>query len=259
MRRPLACLGLSLVLSITMIGPAGAIDHSNLDEDRPLRVEDPYTIATGELAIEAGTGLRVPRRGDTQGLFPLELLYGGVPNLQFSLGTTIFTDPQKVNGPTKSGDLRVSALYNINQETLRLPAFGIRITANLPTGTNSTGVDVRVKGLITKSIGRLSFHLNPAYEVFSGTKPFERDSRYDLALGASYPIGAPKHTLTTILGDVFTEPASRRRDPQIVGAEVGVRHQWTPWTVLDAGIGTEFAGPADRSNFFATVGISTGF
>jgi hypothetical protein len=120
-------------------------------------------------------------------------------------------------------------------------------------------VDFRIKGLVTKSIGRLSFHFNPAYEVFSGTKPFERDSRYDLALGASYPVGAPQHTLTTFLGDVFTEQAPRRADPQIVGAEVGVRHQWTPWTVLDVGIGTEFAGPGNRSDFFFTVGFSVGF
>ena len=116
MRRLLACLGAGLVLSMMTNSPTSAIDHSNLDEDRPLRIEDPYPIATGELAIEFGAGLHVQRRGQTQGMFPIELLYGAVPNLQLSLGTTAFTDPQKVDEPTKSGDLRVSALYNINQE-----------------------------------------------------------------------------------------------------------------------------------------------
>jgi hypothetical protein len=29
--------------------------------------------------------------------------------------------------------------------------------------------------------------------------------------------------------------------------------------VLDAGIGSEFAGPSSRSSFFATAGISVGF
>jgi hypothetical protein len=259
MRRILACLGLSLVLSVTILAPTSAIDHSNLDEDRPLRVEDPYPIATGELAIEAGGGLRVPRRGDTQGLFPIELLYGAVPNLQLSLGTTIFTDPQTVDEPTKSGDLRVSALYNINQETLRLPAFGIRVTANFPTGTNSAGIDIRVKGLITKSWRRLSVHFNAAHEFLSGTQPSERRGRHQFVLGASVPVGAPKYTRTTVLGDVFAEQSVRHGSSEIVGTEFGVRHQFTPWTVLDAGVGTEFAGPADRSNFFATIGVSTGF
>jgi len=259
MRRLLACLGASLLLSITMLAPTGAIDHSNLDEDRPLRVEDPYPIATGELAVEAGAGLRVPRRGDTQGLFPIELLYGALPNLQLSLGTTAFTDPQKVDEPIKSGDFRVSALYNLNQETLRLPAFGIRITAHFPTGRNSAGVDVRVKGLITKSWRRLSVHFNAAHEFLSETQPTERRGRHQFVLGASVPVGAPKYTRTTVLGDFFAGQSFRRGASEIVGAEFGVRHQFTPWTVLDAGVGTEFAGPSDRSNFFATVGVSTGF
>jgi hypothetical protein len=169
------------------------------------------------------------------------------------------TDPRTIEQQTKSGDLQLSGLYNFNQETLNLPAFGVRVTVNAPTGTTSSGVDVRVKGLVTKSFDRLSVHFNPAYEVLSGTKPFERDGRYELTLGASYPVGAPKHTLTTLLGDVFTEQAPRRRDPQIVGAEVGVRHQWTPWTVLDVGVGREFAGPGNRSDFFLTAGFSIGF
>jgi hypothetical protein len=237
---------------------AYAIDHDNLDEGRPLRLEDAYPIAAGEWALETGAGFSAPRKSRARGLFPVEVLYG-LPNLQVSVGTTLLTDPKQIEEQTKSGDLQFSGLYNFNQETLTMPAFGIRVTLNTPTGTDSSGLDVRVKGLVTKSFDRLSVHFNPAYEVFSGTKPFERDGRYELALGASYPVGAPKHTLTTLLGDVFTEQAPRRGAPQIVGAEIGVRQQWTPWTVLDAGIGTEFAGPSSRSSFFATVGVSVGF
>jgi hypothetical protein len=251
-------ISLALLLGLS-VNAAYAIDHDNLDEGRPLRLEDAYPIAQGEWALETGSGLSAPRRSRTQGFFPLEVLYGLAPNLQVSLGTTIVTDPRRVDEQTKSGDLQVSGLYNFNQESLNLPALGVRVTVNVPTGTASSGGDFRIKGLVTKSVGRLSVHLNPAYEVFSGTTPFERDGRYELALGASYPVGAPKHTLTTLLGDIFTEQAPRRGEPQIAGAEIGVRRQWTPWTVLDAGIGTEFAGPLNRSTFFATVGFSVGF
>ena len=238
---------------------AYAIDHDNLDEGRPLRVEDAYPIAEGGMAIETGAGLSAQRKSRTHGLLPIEVLYGLAPNLQVSLGTTLFTDPRQIEGQTKSGDLQLSGLYNFNQETLSLPALGLRATVNMPTGTASSGVDARVKGLVTKSFERLSIHFNPAYEVLSGTQPFERNGRYEMALGASYPLGAPKHTLTTIVGDVFTEQAPRRGDPQIAGVEMGVRQQWTPWTVLDAGIGTEFAGPTNRSVVFGTVGLSFGF
>jgi hypothetical protein len=249
------CLALLLGLPAT----ASAIDHDNLDEGRPLRVEDAYPIPAGEWALETGAGLSDQRKSRSRGFFPLDVLYGLAPNLQVSLGTALFTDPKRVEEQTKSGDLQLSGLYNFNQETLNLLALGLRLTLNLPTGTKSSGVDFRIKGLVTKSIGRLSVHFNPAYEVFSGTKPLERDGRYDLALGVSYPAGAPKHTLTTILGDLFTEQAPRRGDPQIAGAEIGIRHQWTPWTVLDAGVGTEFAGPVNRASVFFTAGFSIGF
>jgi hypothetical protein len=257
MRRIVITFFLALLVGLTLT--AFAIDHDNLDEGRPSRLEDAYPIAAGEWALETGAGLSAERKSRARGLFPVEVLYGLAPNLEVSLGTTFLTDPRTIEQQTKSGDLQLSGLYNFNQETLNLPAFGVRLTVNAPTGTTSSGVDVRVKGLVTKSFDRLSVHFNPAYEVFSGTKPFERDGRYELALGASYPVGAPKHTLTTLLGDVFTEQAPRRGDPQIVGAEIGVRQQWTPWTVLDAGIGTEFAGPANRSDFFLNVGFSVGF
>jgi hypothetical protein len=258
MRRVVITFCLALLAGLTA-SAVYAIDHDNLDEGRPLRLEDAYPIAEGEWALETGAGLSAQRKSRARGFFPLDVLYGLAPNLQVSVGTTLLTDPKQIEGQTKSGDIQLSGLYNFNQETLSLPALGLRVTLNVPTGIESSGVDFRVKGLVTKSIGRLSVHCNPAYEVFSGTKPFERDSRYDLALGASYPVGAPKHTLTTLLGDVFTEQAPRRGDPQIVGAEAGVRHQWTPWTVLDAGVGTEFAGPANRASVFFTAGFSVGF
>ena len=52
--------------------PAGAVDHSNLDEQRPLRLEDPYPIAAGEWALETGVGFRLLCRGGDRGVFPLE-------------------------------------------------------------------------------------------------------------------------------------------------------------------------------------------
>jgi hypothetical protein len=258
MRGTITTVCLALLMGL-LPNPAYAIDHDNLDESRPLRLEDAYPIAQGELALETGVGISAQRNSRGRGFFPIELLYGLAPNLQVSLGTTFLTDPKRIEEQTKSGDLQISGLYNFNQETINLPALGVRVTVNVPTGTASSGVDFRIKGLLTKSIGRLSVHFNPAYEVFLGTTPFERDGRYELALGASYPVGAPKHTLTTLLGDVFTEEPPQRGEAQIAGAEIGIRRQWTPWTVLDAGIGTEFAGPSHRSTFFATMGFSVGF
>jgi hypothetical protein len=241
------------------VPPAFAIDHANLDEGRPLRLEDAYTVATGEWALEAGAGFTLQRRGPDRGFFPIEVLYGALPNLQLGLESSLSTDPHAVDEPTKSGDLRLSALYNVNQETLTLPAFGLKLTMNFPTGVDSSGVDVEVKGIVTRSVGRLSLHLNLAYELLHSDDGDERDGRYNVAVGASYPVGAPRYTRTTVLADLFLEQASRRGEDAVVGVEVGFRHQLTPRVVVDAGLGTELAGPVDRSRFFLTAGVSLAF
>lgn len=252
-----------LLLVVTLVsvaaGKAYGIDHKNLDENRPLRLEDAYPIASGEIAIEVGGGLTVQRHGANRGFFPIEILYGALPNLQLGVGTTLSTDPHEIGEQAKSGDLKLSGLYNFNQETLNIPALAVKLDVNLPTGLNSKGVDVELKGIVTKSIERLSFHFNGGYAFLNGTQQGERNGRYEFALGASYPIGAPHHTRTTLVADVFTEQAMRRGASNIVGTELGLRYQLTPRIVWDAGVGTEFAGPADRSRFFFTTGFSFGF
>lgn len=252
-------VGLCLMLNAIAVTEVSAIDHTNLDEGRPVRLEDAYPIANGEIAVEAGMGFTVARRGNTRGVFPVELFYGVLPNLQIGLGTVLSTDPREIDDRPKSADLRFSALYNFNQETIALPALAIKVSLDAPTGVGAHGVAVEIKGIITKSIERLSLHLNTGYEFLTWTRENERDGRYKLALGASYPIGAPQFTRATLIADVFAEQAARRGDPTTVGTELGVRYQLTPRLVWDGGLGTEFAGPSHRSAFFLTTGFSFAF
>jgi Putative MetA-pathway of phenol degradation len=247
------------VLLLVVAAPAFGIDHKNLDEGRPLRLEDAYAIASGEIAVEAGAGLQLPRRGADQGVFPVELLYGAFPNFQVGLGSTLLTDPHDVNDRPKSGDLHLSGLYNFNQETLDVPAFALKLGVDFPTGVDARGFTVDVKGIVTKSVERLSLHLNAGYAVLTDTRDDEREGRYALALGCSYPVGAPQFTRATLAGDVFAEQSARRGNSTTVGVEIGLRFQLTPRLVGDAGVGTEFAGPSDRSSFFFRAGLSFGF
>lgn len=240
-------------------GATLAIDHKNLDEGRPLRLDDAYAISTGEIAVEMGAGFTLQRRGADQGVFPVELLFGALPNLQIGIGTVFFTDPREIDEPTKSGNLDVSVLYNFNQETLVLPAFGAKVGVNLPTGVDSHGVEVVVKGIVTRSFERLSVHLNAGYGFLTDATRGERDGRYELLLGASVPLGAPTYTRATLVADIFTEQSLRPGEANVVGSEIGVRYQLTPTIVWDLGLGTEFAGPADRSRLFFNTGLSLGF
>src|SRR5262249_52001642 len=160
---------ITLLDVLAVVGSAYAIDHGNLDEGRPLRLEDAYPIAHGEFAIEAGGGFTLQRRGADRGVFPVELLYGPLPNLQVGIGTVLSTDPREVDDRPKSGDLRFHALYNFNQETLTLPAFAVKLSLDAPTGVDAHGFAVEPKGIVTKSIERLSLHLNAGYEFITST------------------------------------------------------------------------------------------
>ena len=254
-----AALAIFLVVSFAAVGAVSAIDHTNLDEGRPLRIEDAYPIANGEIAVEAGMGFVVPGRGSTRGGLPLEVLWGALPNLQVGVGTLLSTDPREIDDRPKSGDLRLSALYNFNQETIALPAFALKLGLDAPTGVGARGFAVEAKGIVTKSFDRLSLHLNAGYEFLTSSRDDERDGRYKLALGASYPVGAPQFTRATLVGDVFAEQSIRRGESTTVGTEVGLRYQLTPRLVWDVGVGTEFAGPSERSAFSFTTGLSFGF
>jgi hypothetical protein len=136
---------MSVLVVAMATGDVYAIDHTNLDEGRPLRLEDAYAIADGEIAIEVGGGFSLQRRGSNQGVFPAEILYGAYPNLQLSVGTTLATDPRDIDDRPKSGDLQLSALYNFNQETIGLPAFALKVGVDTPTGVGARGYGVEPK------------------------------------------------------------------------------------------------------------------
>lgn len=250
--KPMSILLITLLIALSVTS-GYAIDHSNLDEGRPLRVEDAYSIADGELALEAGLGFSIERRAEDRFFSPFEILYGAYPNLQIGFGTSFSTESD--NEQAKFGDLELEALYNFNQETLRIPAFGIRVELNVPSGVDSPGTGVILKGLITKSLDRLRVHANPADQYLNGERDGKRDNRLEFILGASYPVGAPGYTRLTVIGDVFTDVSVQRDDTNIVGTEFGLRYQLTQRVVLDTGIGSEFAGASERAFFYMTAGV----
>ena len=222
-------------------------------------MEDAYPIAYGELSAETGVRVSHNRHGDDRVVFPLELLYGAYWNLHLGLGSTLATSPHTIDDPEKSGDLRLFGLYNLNQETLRIPALAVKLTLDFPSGIRSRGVDTELKGILTRTVGHGRIHLNVGYQFIDNARDTERDGRYEVILGAQYPWGYPRSFTTTVLTDVFTRQATRFNETNNSGVEIGMRRQIAPWIILDAGIGTEFVGPSERELFFATVGASFGF
>lgn len=236
-----------------------ALDHDNLDPNRPLQVEDAYPIPEGEIALESGVRVNDRREGRTRFAFQPQILYGVFRNTQIEIQSDLFTESATVVGPNRSGDLRLGVLYNFNTETLTLPALAMSLELDVPTGVQSRGVDTKVTGILTRSVGRLRFHFNGGYTVLGSPQYQERSGMYRFVAAVSYPIGYPYRFRETLIIDVYTRQSDLLGQSNHTGIEVGLRHQLTSRIVLDGGLGTEFMGPSDRAAITGTVGLSIGF
>ena len=239
--------------------PALALDHDNLDPNRPIGMEDAYAIPKGEIGVEGGVRFNDRREGRTRVTFQPQIIYGVFANTQIEMQGDLFTDPQSLVGANKSGDLHLGLLYNFNTETLQLPALAVRVEADVPTGVNSKGVDTQLTGILTRSFGRLRIHLNGGYSVLGAPQGQERPGTYRAVAAVSYPLGYPGRFRDTLIASLYTRQGDRQGQRNHTGVEIGLRHQLTSRVVLDGGLGTEFMGPSERAAWMGTVGVSVGF
>lgn len=252
-------LAIAMLTLVLMPRAVIALDHDNLDPNRPIAIEDAYVIPKGEIGVEAGMTFNDRKEGKGRlGLQP-QIIYGVFDNMQLEIMTGFQTEPRTVVGDDKSGDLSIAALYNLNTETIAVPAFAARVEVGLPTGVQSRGVDTELTGVMTRSFGRWRTHLNVGYSFLGSPQQRERAGSYRVVAAVSYPLGYPKSFRDTLIANVFSRQSDLAGQRNPTGLGVGLRHQVSSRIVFDAGVGTEFIGPADRSIFFSTIGLSVGF
>jgi hypothetical protein len=261
LKRPTLSVVRLIVVFIFGLWPLSsfALDHDNLDPNRPIGMEDAYAIPKGEIGMEGGVRFNDRREGRTRVTFQPQIIYGVFDNAQIEIQGDLFTEPNTLVGANKSGDLHLGLLYNFNTETLQLPAMAVRVETDLPTGVNSKGVDTQLTGILTRSFGRLRAHLNAGYTLLGSPQGQERPGAYRAVVAVSYPLGYPGSFRDTLIASIYTRQSDQRGQRNNTGCEIGLRHQLTSRIVLDAGLGTEFYGPTDRAALLGTVGVSVGF
>lgn len=251
--------GIAVLVLLMLPTFVWALDHDNLDPNRPIAIEDAYVLPKGEIGVEGGVVFNDRKQGKSRFTFQPQIIYGAFANTQIELMTSLFTEPMTVVGDDKSGDLSVGVLYNFNTETLSLPAFAARLELGFPTGVNSKGVDTELTGVMTRSYGRWRTHVNAGYTFLGSPQGRERTGTYRVVAAVSYPLGYPTSFRDTIIANVFTRQSDLVGQRNPTGLGIGLRHQVSSRVVFDTGVGTEFAGPPDRSIFFSTIGLSVGF
>ena len=245
------------LVALTMAVPAAAqIDYRNLDDDRPTLIEDAYPVE--RLAFEFLAPWRFSRNGTGNvHAFVPEIEYGVFPNFQFGLKLSV-AGAASADADREWGlsGLRLFGLYNFNTESAWLPALSLRTDLSLPVGSLAgEGTRATVKGIATRSWGRSRVHLNGAYTI-------GRDGDRAVAEVASkwWAGAAVDRTLFRRSTLVVAEIYARREEtaaPLETNASLGFRYQWSPYTVVDAGVTRRLraAGP----DLEITIGISRAF
>lgn len=242
------------LLALAMTTPALAADHDNLEKGLPTTAQDAYPIAFRALEAQVALGYQKPDEEDGGMVITPRLEVGLAPNLQVAASVTFITDGDRDH----SGDITLDGLYNLNQETIWLPAVALAADVALPTGKDSQGVRttallVLTKGLVPWWTDR--WHLNVGWEFLSDARDEERDRRFQVLLGYSRPLD----TDTLLVLDGLRRQGDDTGSPWETMAELGLRRQVSPLAVASLGGGVEFIDHAGYAGFRVTAGLQHSF
>jgi len=242
---------LSAVAALGALSASPALaqtDYYNLDKSRPLRVEDAYAteryafeVQLAPLALSGASGLLLYEPS-------LEFKYGVLPGMEFSAGLEAHV--RRRDGVTSSslGSLELSTLYNLNSETLGLPALGLRATGHVPLESGESAT-LELKGIATRVLrGSWRAHVN-------GAAVLGEDARERWWAGAAVDHVFPFRSLLLMGETYYAQPRTSGADGRVHSA-VGFRYQLTPRTGIDAGGGRDWTG-ADAKDWQVTFGVTT--
>lgn len=243
------------MMAVAAVLPAArAADHLKLEEGMPVRIEDAYPIPFRGREVQGLVRYERDRDGRDTATFRPVLEMGVWPNAEVSIESDLIAGGGDRTG---SGNVIVHGLYNFNTETLAWPALAVKGGLEFPTGRGTEGVDTTLKFIATRTIGKHlaspnRIHFNAAWMRNARPREDERRNHYMLGLGYSRRIRADAILVTNY---IFEQ--ERREGVDIHLLELGVRYQYTPLTVLAAGIGTGIGD--DSPDIRVTVAFQQSF
>lgn len=255
MRRPLLALSL-----IGLGGSALAIDHNNIDSGRPLRFDDAYSIAYRERAMEFGLSLDTFRRKAASYGFQAEYKFGFAKNQD--IGIAFHPSYEGSEKRFDVGDVELSYFHGIRREIDNAPALAYRVDVGLPTGRDSRGLDVRLRGIATKALGQYDkLHLNLDLGLAVDAHEDERNVTFGAILGYSTPLGYPKRFDQTLVAELALQQSALKGEGYTGTVGVGLRKQVGVRSVFDIGLESDLFSTkgASKSPLRLAIGYSIGF
>jgi hypothetical protein len=245
-------LGLTLAIALGPRDGRAQIDYRNLDDDRPVRVEDAYPVERYAFELLAPWRYSRAGGGGVHAFVP-EIEYGLLANVQVGLKLPIAGAPGMAGREWGISGLRLFGLYNFNTESAGLPALSVRADGVFPIGSFAgEGSHLTAKALATRSWGRTRLHLNGAYTFGPDDRPAAVEPADRWWAGAAVDRTLFRQSALLVAELYALRP--RAAEPVQLNASVGVRYQWTPVTVLDAGVSRRLGSTGP--DYELTVGIS---
>lgn len=215
-------------------------DYFNTEANRPVRIEDAYPLERYAFELQLSP-LRLSRfnGGEYRVQFEPKVSYGILPRTYIEFGVPLeYVDRKDGDGTFGLAGLDVTAFYNLNTETLSLPAFAVVGGLQFPLGSQvSDHVYPSLTAIMTRSFRFGRVHVNGQYtlgEASDNDSGIEAPARWLVGVAAdkTFPL---KSALLAI--DLYLEdPVTNNEDLRLV-VEAGARYQLDPGFTIDLAIG----------------------
>lgn len=223
-------------------------DYYNTDAGRPITVEDAYPVERRAFELQLAP-LRLERAAGgvyTWGLEP-EIAFGILPRTHVELGLPLAHRDAGIGGGTSGiAGLELGLFHNLNVETA-IPALAVAAEAIFPVGGMAPDrTYASAKGIATKTLPWLRFHLNGQYTFGEAPGPTESGGAHELSRwlgGIAVDRTFPLRSLLVTAELVARQPIHDEEDVAW-DAGTGLRYQFSPRLALDAGIGRQLTGSA---------------
>jgi hypothetical protein len=238
--------------------PAAAqIDYRNLDDERPVAVEDAYPLERYAFELLGGYRFaRIPGGGGLHLLVP-ELSYGVARAASIGVKAPLAITTRRGAGDLGLAGVRLFGLCNLTTERPSLPGLALRLDATLPVGGEAGhGAGGMIQALATRSFGRNRLHVNAGAALFQAADPgvAEEIPRWRAGLAVDRTL---IRSSILLLAAVTAEQETSGAATTLTAA-AGFRRQLTPALVVDAGISWAVEQGA-RPLPGLTVGLSHAF
>jgi hypothetical protein len=231
-----------LLLSLFLMPAPCAADPSGLSGNAPLRVEDAEPTSYRSSELEIASSYERTGEGDSLGEFQPEFKYGFAQDAHVSISS------HKLFGSaphTGSGDINLTLFSRLYKETSTSwwPSIAVSVRAELPTGSDSRGVDTRVAVIASRSLaGSVDrVHFNGLWHRNAKAEPGNREDRYGLIFGYSHSLTQDRTLVADYIHEQQDEPGKVDKI-----AEIGLRQALGSKDVIGIGAGAGLNSESPR-------------